>query len=268
MTDMNDEVSTRVEVDDDGVLNVTLARPRRRNALDWDTFDALGTAFGDRAHRADVRCVVLRGEGPGFCGGLDRGILATLGGSEQDVETGGVRLQAAIDAMEACPRPTLAVVQGACVGGGMALLLACDFRIAASDAFFSMMEMRYAFVPDLGHVHRLQREVGLARAKEAIFFGGRLDAPQLCAWGVLNEVVAADELDVTAARWIERMRCAPPLAVREAKRIMQADPGGQDGTVSQREALRINGEVLLRSDDFREGLTASMEGREPRFRGR
>ncbi|HEY6378362.1 MAG TPA: enoyl-CoA hydratase/isomerase family protein [Candidatus Dormibacteraeota bacterium] len=269
MTGQNMTVpAVRTDLDADGVLRVTLDRPQKRNALDAEMFTALGEAFGARAHADHVRCVVLRGAGPAFCAGLDRGILAGLGdGAEGDIGSGGRRLQAVFDAMEACPRPTLAVVQGACVGGGFALALACDLRIAARDAFFSMMEMRYAFLPDLGHLHRLQREVGMARAKEALFFGDRIYAATLLAWGVLNAVVDPGELDAAAQTWAARCRAAAPLAVREAKRLLQADPGGHDGAASQTAALRANVD-LLRTEDFREGLAAAMGGRPPDFLGR
>jgi enoyl-CoA hydratase/carnithine racemase len=271
MTESNTKTAApvRVELDEGGVLRVTLDRPQVRNALDDATITALGEAFGERAHADDVRCVVLRGEGPSFCAGLDRGLLASLGGQDASpVREHGPMLQGVIDSIADCPRPTLAVVQGACVGGGVALLLACDLRIAASDSFFTMMEMRYAFVPDLGHVHRLQREVGMARAKEFLFFGERLEAATLGEWGVLNQVVPAPELDTAAERWTERMRDAAPLAVRTVKRILHAHPAGVDGAASQREALEANAGGLLGSDDFREGLTSALEGRKPRFQGR
>jgi enoyl-CoA hydratase/carnithine racemase len=270
MTDSNAATTdaVRVEVDDGGVMHVTLARPQVRNALDDATIVALGRAFGERAHASDVRCVVLRGEGKAFCAGLDRGTLASLGGDMDRVREHGPWFQSVIDSIADCPRPTLAAVQGACVGGGVALLLACDLRIAASDAFFSMMEVRYAFVPDLGHVHRLQREVGMARAKEFLYFGERLDASALAAWGVLNQVVPPPELDTATARWAERLREAPPLAVRAIKRILHAHPGGVDGAASQRDALETNAAGLLGSEDFREGITAATEGRPARFQGR
>lgn len=270
MSDTNAEVPPlRTELTAQGVLRVTLDRPQRRNALDEASFTALEEAFGTRALADDVRCVALRGAGPAFCAGLDRALLGGLAGrAPSDILATGTRLQGVLDAIERCPRPTLAVVQGACVGGGMAVLLACDLRIAAADAFFSMMEMRYAFLPDLGHLHRLQREVGLARAKELLFFGDRADAATLHAWGVLNEVVETVALAATAERWETRCAAAPPLAVRELKRLLLAHPAGVDGAGSQLAALRVNAAALLASADFREGLSAAAEGRPPQFRGR
>src|SRR5437588_12565361 len=143
--------SARAELDTErGVLTVTLSRPEHRNPLDEQVFAVLAEVFTTTVHDPAVRVVVLRGEGSSFCSGLDRGILAGIGGQGPDaVRSKGAELQAIFDAIEASPRPTLAVVQGACVGGGMALLLACDLRIAAGDAHFSMMEMRYAFLPGL-----------------------------------------------------------------------------------------------------------------------
>ena len=261
--------SARAELDADrGVLTVTLSRPEHRNPLDEQVFAMLAQVFTTTVHDPAVRVVVLRGEGKSFSSGLDRGILAGIGAEGPDsVRRKGAELQAIFDAIEASPRPTLAVVQGACVGGGMALLLACDLRIAADDAHFSMMEMRYAFLPDLGHIHRLQREVGLSRAKRLIYLAEDVDAATLAGWGVLAEVVLLDRLEAAAHSWTERLAAAPPLAVAAAKRLMQADPGGADGAASQRAALEANASGLLGSADFREGLAASMERRPPRFKG-
>jgi enoyl-CoA hydratase/carnithine racemase len=260
-----------VSLREGGVLDVTLSRPEVRNALDSECFGILGEAFGERAHRADVRCVVLRGEGQHFCSGLDRSLLAALAGAQgSEVREGsgeGLAWQRALLAVENCPRPTVAVVQGACVGGGVELALACDFRIAAADAHFSLMEMRYAFLPDLGGIHRLQRDVGLARAKEVVYFGGRVEAATLERWGVLNEVSDLDALEITAQRWAERCRHAAPLAVAAAKKLMQRDPGGAGAEASLREAIEANVSHLLHTADFREGLASAMERRAPQFRG-
>jgi len=261
----------RVELQD-GVLAVTLSRPQVRNALDSESFRIIAEAFGTRAHQGDVRTVVLRGEGEHFCSGLDRALLASLAGaSDHERQNGsgeGYAWQRALLAVENCPRPTLAVIQGACVGGGVELALACDFRIASDDARFSLMEMRYAFLPDLGGIHRLQRDAGLARAKEMVYFGEAIDATTLERWGVLNEVVARDALADAATRWTERCRSAAPLAIAAAKKLMQRDPTGSDAEASLREAISVNLESLLRSKDFVEGLTSAMERRPPRFAGK
>src|SRR5438445_9716681 len=129
------------------------------------------------------------------------------------------------------------------------------------------MEMRYAFLPDLGGIHRLQRDVGLARAKEVVYFGGRVEAATLERWGVLSELADRDALEVTARRWAERCRSAAPLAVAAAKQLMQRDPAGADPAASLHEAIEVNVGELLRSGDFREGLTSAMERRPPQFRG-
>jgi enoyl-CoA hydratase/carnithine racemase len=260
----------RVELGEGGVLAVTLSRPEVRNALDSECFRILGDAFGERALARDVRAVVLRGEGDHFCSGLDRSLLAALAGAGHGELQGngeGERWQHALLAVENCPRPTVAVVQGACIGGGVELALACDFRIAAEDASFSLMEMRYAFLPDLGGVHRIQRDLGLARAKEFVYFGDRVPAATMERWGAVNELVAVDGLDDAAQRWGRRCAAAAPLAVAAAKKLMQRDPGGADAEASLREAISANLGHLLRTADFREGLTSAMERRPPQFTG-
>jgi len=267
-----------VTLGEGGVLDVTLSRPEVRNALDSECFRIIGDAFGERAHQKDVRTVVLRGRGEHFCSGLDRSLLAALAGAgagaaapdDAAMRNGsgeGHAWQRALLAVESCPRPTVAVIQGACVGGGVELALACDFRIATTDSHFSLMEMRYAFLPDLGGIHRLQRDVGLSRAKEMVYFGGRLDAETLHRWGVLSEVADREALEPTARRWAERCRTAAPLAVAAAKKLMQRDPGGADVAASLAEAIDVNLKQLLRSGDFREGLTSAMERRDPQFKG-
>ena len=263
--------SARIELDDRGVLTVTLSRPEQRNPLDVEAWQVIGEAFGDRAHHRGVRTAVLRGEGPSFCSGLDRSLLAQVaqgrGGDGRRVEIDASTLQETVDAVERCPVPTLAVVQGACVGGGVALALACDLRVAADDAFMVMMEMRYAFLPDLGHIPRLLREVGMARAKEMLFFADRVPAATLERWGVVNEVVPRDALEEAAERWTARCAATPPLAIAHLKPLLLADPAGADVTEGQRSALEANLHTLLRTRDVREGLAAQMERRPPRFTG-
>jgi len=259
-----------VELHDGGILAVSLDRADVRNALDQECFRLLGAAFGERAHQPDVRAVVLRGAGQHFCSGLDRTLLAALAGAGANGSADGgegERWQRALLAVEDCPKPTVAVIQGACIGGGVELALACDFRVAAEDASFSLMEMRYAFLPDLGGIHRFQRDAGLARTKEFLYFGDRLDACTLEKWGVLNEVVSVDGLEDAAQRWARRCAAAAPLAVAAAKKLVQRDPTGSDREASLREAITANVGHLLRTADFREGLTSAMERRPPRFTG-
>ena len=264
--------SARMDLDHRGVLTVTLSRPEHRNPLDLEAWRVLGEAFGDHARRPGVRAVVLRGEGDSFCSGLDRGLLIQVassasGGNGQRIDIDAGTLQDTIDSIDSCPVPTLAVVQGACVGGGLALMLACDLRVASQDAFFVMMEMRYAFLPDLGHIPRLLREVGMARAKEMLFFAERVPAVTMERWGVINEMVPRADLDEAADRWAARCAATPPLAIAHLKPLLLADPAGADVEEGQRSALAANLGTLLRTRDFREGIAAQAERREPHFAG-
>ena len=153
------------------------------------------------------------------------------------------------------------------IGGGVALMLACDMRVASDDAFFVMQEMRYAFIPDLGHVPRLLREVSFSRAKEMLFLAERVTAATMERWGVVNEVVRRDELEVAAERWIARCAATPPLAIAHLKPLMLADPAGADVEEGQRSALAANLGTLLHTRDFREGIAAQAERRAPNFAG-
>jgi enoyl-CoA hydratase/carnithine racemase len=261
--------SARMELDDRGVLTITLSRPEQRNPLDLEAWRVLREAFAERAHQPGVRAVVLRGEGDNFCSGLDRSLLMQVAGGAngQRVDIDAATLQGTVDAVDSCPVPTLAAVQGACVGGGLALILACDFRVASEDAFFVMMEMRYAFLPDLGHIPRLLREVGFSRAKEMLYFADRVPAATMEKWGVVNEVVPRAALDEAAERWTAKCAATPPLAIAHLKPLLLADPAGADVAEGQRSALAANIGTLLRTRDFREGIAAQAERRAPHFVG-
>lgn len=249
-------------------LRVTIDRPARRNSLDAEAFAGLEAAVAGAPARDGVRSVTVAGTGPAFCAGIDLGLLGSLGALPADEQlAAGRRLQEVFATVERCPLPTLAVVQGPCIGAGVALALACDLRVAGADATFSVREMRYAFLPDLGHVHRLQREIGPARVKEMLFTGDPVDAATLLRWGVLNEVVEPGELEAAAGRWESRLGLAAPLAVAELKCLLLDHPGGVAGEASEAQALRVNVERLLGSADAVEGILSMSERRPPRFGG-
>ena len=162
----------------DGVARIAMARPEKRNAVTAAMFEELGDAAEQAAGDLDVRAVVLTGDGPSFCAGIDLSLLGELGGLAAGAEgqPDGFRrfvegAQRPFLALSTMPKPTVAAVRGHALGAGFQLALACDLRVAGSDARFGMLELRYGLIPDLGGIHHLTRLVGPARAKELVWSG-------------------------------------------------------------------------------------------------
>jgi enoyl-CoA hydratase len=175
----------------DRIATVTLHRPDARNALSRELLDALPAAFVECDTRDDVDVVVLTGTDPAFCAGLD---LRGLGSG--DVTTGGALDIDDItrEPLPAMTKPVIAAVNGAAVTGGLELALACDFIVASERARFADTHARVGVQPGWGLTVRLPQAVGQRRAREMSLTGNFVDAPTALAWGLVNHVVAHDEL--------------------------------------------------------------------------
>lgn len=249
----------------DGVVWVTLDRPEARNALSRQVNLDLAELARDLGSDPDVRVVLLTGAGDqAFCAGADlkerKGVSADQTGAYVDA------ISAAINGWGAMPKPTIAVVNGYAFGGGMELALACDFRIASRSAQFGLTEVRLGIMPGAGGTQRLTRLIGVARAKELILLGRRIDAQRALDIGLVMEICAPEALreraDAVAA---ELLGCAP-RSVDMAKAAIER---GFD--VSLDEGLRIERacyDVTLFTEDRNEGLRAFAEKRPPRYKGR
>ena len=252
-----------------GVLTLTLNRPRQLNAMSHDVFHALDEAIAAARDDRAVRVVVVTGAGRAFCAGADVSMVKEFG----DPELGGEqfrarvrRLQAVFDRIEELEKPVIAALNGACVGGGVDLALACDFRVAVADAFLLIPEVRLGLIPDLGATQRLPRLVGVARAKEMILTARRYPAAECFAMGLLNRVVPRDELGRAVGELATELCAGAPLAVGVAKRAIDrawATPL-RDGEEFEAQAQT----PLYRSDDAREGYLAFVEKRTPKWTGR
>lgn len=219
-----------LEVERDGaILRVWLNRPEKRNALDSTALEEIAALYGSLASDFETRVVVLGGRGPSFCGGADRKsppgrerLAADSGATDRErrwVSQIGLRACRAIEDAEAV---TIARVHGHAVGGGAALALACDFRIAAEDASFRIPEVDLGIPLTWGAAARLAHEIGAARAREAILLCDRFDARQAERWGAVHAVVPAAELDATVDRWAERIAAKPEIAVHMTKTQFRA----------------------------------------------
>jgi 2-(1,2-epoxy-1,2-dihydrophenyl)acetyl-CoA isomerase len=244
---------------------VTIHRPEARNALTRAVIAGLERAFRAAADDAAVRCVVLTGAGGHFCAGADlRQTFAEDPDFADHLEEYMDAYHGVVKAVVRCEKPTIAMMDGAAVGFGADLALACDLRVCSSRAYVQEKFVRIGLMPDGGGTFWLPRLVGTARAMQMILLAEKIDAPVLKDLGVAVNVVEADALresTLAVARVIER---GPPLAFAAIKRSLYASWGSlEDALVRERrEQLK-----LLRSADAMEGVMAWAQKREPRFKG-
>lgn len=213
-------METRVEA---GVADVRLVRPAKHNALDPAMFTALDEAAAALATRADVRAVVLSGDGPSFCSGLDFAGMATAELGVEDLlaapdgEVANI-FQRVSYAWQRLPMPVVAALHGACFGGGAQIALGADIRVAGPDTRISVMEIRYGLVPDMGITQALPTLVSLDVAKELTLTGRIVEADEAARLGLVTRL---DDDPLAAARELaQRIAARSPHAVRAAKRLL------------------------------------------------
>jgi enoyl-CoA hydratase/carnithine racemase len=248
---------------DGGVLVLTLNRPERRNAIDAELRDALAAALDGAATDSAVRGVVITGAGGAFCAGGDLARFEDLHDARAYRHVSH-RLTDLVESVERLEKPVVAAIDGVVTGAGLALALACDWRIGAQSARILFREGRVGLVPTHGGVTRLVKLLGLARAKEVLLGGDDLDARAAHAVGLLSEIADGDLLAAAHAR-VERMLGRAPLSFAAAKRLLQvaADVDLRSGMLAESLAQT----ALLQTDDHREGLAAAREKRAPSFEG-
>ena len=201
---------------DGGVARIFLNRPRKVNALDSAMLEALAAA----AEKVDagIRVVVLGGHGAAFCGGADVNELASL---DPQTARGFVGcIHRACAALRALPVPVVARLHGAVIGAGLELAAACDLRIAARGTRFAMPEVKLG-IPSVVEAALLPRLVGSGRAAWLVLTGEPIDAERACAWGLVEELCDAAELDQSVARVVQALVAADPLALRMQKELLQ-----------------------------------------------
>lgn len=212
-----------VRTEDRGaVRHVILNRTDKRNAFNFELVEALGEALGDAADAADVRVVVLRGEGPVFSAGMDVQELASLSGSPERLREFRRRCIAAWNLAEEMTKPTIAQLHGACMGGAMELALACDLRVIAQGTRMSIPEVRLGLIPDVGGSSRLPSIVGLGRAKELILTGREFDAGEAERIGLANRIADPAEIDAATESLVKDLTAGFPVAIGLAKRVLDA----------------------------------------------
>ena len=264
---MTDDLLESVE---GGVATLTLNRPDRMNAMSTPMLEALLAAVTRLSADPDIGVVVLTGAGRAFCAGGD--VKAMAAGKEFADDTLEAKAQALRGAMEISrwlhemPKPTIAMVGGAAAGAGLSLALACDLRIAGTEAKFATAFARVGYSGDFGGSYFLSQLVGTAKARELYYTAELIDAEQALALGMINQLVPQEDLAAETQALADRLARGPRVALRYMKRNMNAAESGSLGELLDLEAWHHTRCGM--TEDHREAAQAFVDKRQPVFKGR
>jgi enoyl-CoA hydratase len=263
-----------------GVAVLWLDRPDKLNALHRALWESIPRAVASLDADDDVRVIVLAGRGKAFCAGIDlmdhapglaAGSLSGRGesavGKRRALYDDIRRYQGTVSSFANTNKPVIAAVHGACIGGGIDMITACDLRLCSLDAVFSVRETRIAMVADVGTLQRLPRVVGDGAARELIFTGRDIDAARAKEIGLVNEVLPDAAACIARARAVAAEIAAnSPLAVQGSKHVLgHAERRAIDANLDY---VALWNSAFLHSDDLGEAMAAFAQRRPPQFKGR
>lgn len=253
----------------DTIAEITLNRPDKRNAINWDVMQGLEAAISAAEHLPGARVILLRGAGVGFSAGID--LLAFAQSQDHFGEDWRENLlpvtaayQRILNRFEQSKLPTIALLHGFALGLGCELALACDMRIAAEGTRIGLPETRLGLIPDVGGTTRLTRLVGPARAKELIMTGRDFDLSAAERWGIVNSVVPDSELLAAGESLAAEIAQSAPLAVSYAKQVI-------DGLADVERGLKMEAwaqNLLVKTEDFETGAQAMLTKQPPQWKGK
>ncbi|HET7507756.1 MAG TPA: enoyl-CoA hydratase-related protein [Solirubrobacterales bacterium] len=252
----------------EAVTRLTISNPERRNALDHEILDAIAELLPQLNRGIENRCVLLTGAPPLFSAGYD-----IAGIPDQSFERDAEALvahpfHAAMEAIAKHPWPTVAAINGHCLGGGLELAITCDLRICAAGAKLGMPPAKLGLIYGHTGLRKFLDVVGLARTKELFLTGRNLDAVRADEVGLVNEVVADDELEEQSVALAAAIAGNAPLSMRGNKQAINLLNDVAELTDQQEAGLVALRESCFESEDFREGIRAFGEKRRPQWQGR
>ena len=254
----------------EGVATLTFSRPERLNSLTFEVYADIRDLTRDlRARGSEVRVLVIRGEGRGFCSGgdVDEIIGQLLERGTRDVYEFARMTGECVRNMREMPQPVIAAVNGVAAGAGAVLAAASDIRLLASSASFRFLFTSVGISGgDMGICWLLPRIVGLGRATEALLMGGRISSEEALSWGLATKVVPDNELDALVSDYVARLKTLAPWGLAMTKEMLNRAASLDYSTAIEMEAFTQS--LLMTAEDFREFHAGFTGKRKPEFRGR
>ncbi|MEG6523847.1 enoyl-CoA hydratase-related protein [Desulfotomaculum sp. 1211_IL3151] len=248
---------------EENIALITLNRPKVLNALNQDLIAELHRVLDQVAADEEVKAVIITGGEKVFAAGAD--IPFMLGLSPTQAEELATTFHSAFDRIESLNKPVIAAIGGFALGGGCELALACDLRLATEDAKLGQPEINLGVIPGAGGTQRLSRLIGVARSKELIYTGKMIDAQTALAYGLINEIVKAEDLLAKAKKLAQGLAAKPPAALAAAKRAINygVEVDKNTGNCFERQCFAL----LFSTQDQKEGMNAFLEKRKAEFKG-
>ena len=258
----------------DLVATITLNRPDKRNAINFQMMRELAEAVEDVSRDDSVRALVITGAGKGFCAGADMDLMSAGPETPKEVTVEDMRKSPAFEwghrivmGLHRMEKPTIAMVNGACVGAGFDIALACDMRTGSLEfTKFLCGFVKLGLYPGFGATWLYPRIMGLAKAFEMLFTGDTIDGAEALRVGILNKAVPADKLEQETYELATKVAKGPPLAIKMMK--AQVLKGLQQDLRTALDAAALCEAVTMVSQDFKAALNAKFTGGDPKFEGR
>jgi len=253
----------------EGVATLTFSRPERLNALTFDVYADIRDLTDSLRRRPEVRVLVIRGQGRGFCSGgdVDEIIAELIKKGTRDVYEFARMTGACVRNLREIPQPVIAAVNGIAAGAGAVLATAADIRVLAGSASFRFLFTSVGLSGgDMGVCWLLPRIVGLGRATEALMLGGKISSQEALAWGLAARVVADDQLDAAVGEYVARLKELAPWGLAMTKEMVNRAASSDYSSAIEMEAFTQT--LLMTAEDFREFHAGFTGKRKPEYRGR
>ena len=247
----------------DGVALITLNRPDKLNAFNGELRIDLRNAVSDASRDDAIRAVVVTGEGRGFSAGADLSALAEKMNVEDVLNT---EYASFLNVIQSMPKPVIAAINGPAAGIGMTTALTCDLKVIGESAYLMSAFANIGLVPDGGLSWILTQHVGYARAYQLAIEAEKIDAKRALEWGLVNRIVADDEVLSNALDWASSLAERAPVAMDLTKRAFRA--ASMDGLKNAAAFEAMMQRTAIQTDDCKEGVKALFEKRKPAFKGK
>jgi enoyl-CoA hydratase/carnithine racemase len=245
----------------DGSATLTLNRPAKKNALSVDMWAAIPRLIDQAIHDGDVKLLFVRGVGGAFASGADISEMPVVYANAAAALENDGKIQGAMTAIENCPKPVIALIEGPCVGGGCGIALACDIRIGAIGSRYGVTPAKLGLVYGAADTRRLVQAVGLSMAKDILFTGRLLDAEEAHGIGLIDHLVEPEDLEAAALDYAQKISAASQFSIRGQKQILALLRSGADDAPESRFLFGSSFE----GEDFKEGFAAFMGKRPAKF---